>query len=95
MAANTTSQSCTLLIKVIPNASRSSIEVTPDGLIRIKITTPPVEGRANKAVIKLLAKALGLPPSALHITRGESSREKLIEIKGLDEPSVRAVLAGE
>ena len=51
----------------------------------VKVTAPPVEGAANKAVVELLARELGVPRSAVKIVLGERSREKVIEVEGLSD----------
>ena len=55
----------------------------------VKVTAPPVEGAANKAAIKLLAKELGVRPANLSLVRGGRSRRKVIAIEGLTEEEVR------
>lgn len=66
-------------IRVTPKASRNRIERGSDG-VRIYVTTVPENGKANAAVLKLLAKALGVPKSRLTITRGQQSRDKTIKV---------------
>ena len=66
-------------VRVTPRASRARVEEEP-GLVRIWVTAPPEEGKANAAVLKALAKALGLAPSRLTLVRGAASRDKLFEI---------------
>lgn len=79
----------TLHVRVTTKAAANRIkveELTPNGekLIRVYVTTAAEGGKANKAVIKLLAKALNIPPSALTITHGLTSRNKVITINTLD-----------
>jgi len=73
-----------LAVRVTPNARSARIAVEPDNAggnsVRIWVTVPPEDGKANKAVIALLAKALHLPKSAFLIERGDSSRHKQIRI---------------
>jgi uncharacterized protein YggU (UPF0235/DUF167 family) len=72
-----------LAVRVTPRASaeRLTLEEGPDGLVvRVWVTAPPEDGKANAAVLKLLAKALGLPKSALTVAQGAASRDKLIRI---------------
>jgi uncharacterized protein (TIGR00251 family) len=77
----------TLHIRVTPKAAanRIKIERQSDGsrIIRIYVTSVPEDGKANKEVIKLLAKELGIPKSALTIAHGLTSREKSIHISGI------------
>ena len=55
----------------------------------VRVTAPPVEGRANDALLRLLARALDLPPSALRLVAGEASRLKVVEVVGLESAEVR------
>jgi len=61
-------------------------------LLRVRVAAPPVEGEANAALVKLIAKILGLPRSAVRIASGETARIKVIEIDGLDEAAIRETL---
>ncbi|MEW6619266.1 MAG: DUF167 domain-containing protein [bacterium] len=72
-------------IKVIPKASKNEILELTDGLLKIKVTAPPVEGAANEAVIKLLARKLGLKKSQIAIVQGQKSKIKTIELNGVNE----------
>ncbi|MBX9587244.1 MAG: DUF167 domain-containing protein [Gammaproteobacteria bacterium] len=73
-----------LTVRVAPNASsnRIKVEKTQDGSTRLRVyvTVPAESGKANEAVLKLLAKALEVPKSALLIVRGELSQDKIIKI---------------
>ena len=68
----------------------------PDGALKVKVTEPPQDGRANQAVIELLAERLGVRKSAVTVVRGASSRTKTIEVTGLtlDELRKRLGAAG-
>lgn len=66
-----------ITVRVTPRSSQEKIEVE-SGVIRIWVKAAPTDGEANRAVLKLLAKALGVAPSTLTIVRGESSRDKVI-----------------
>ncbi len=71
-------------VRVTPKASANSLKIErlADGadILRVRVTVAPEDGRANKAVIALVAEALGLPKSALTLIRGEKSRTKTIGI---------------
>lgn len=67
-------------IRVIPRARVNSITVDTDGTLRVHTTTAPTDGQANDAVIKMLAKYFDVPRSAIHIIRGHTSHNKVIEI---------------
>jgi len=74
----------TLAVRVTPKArggERILVEDTPEGpRARVWVSAPPEDGKANAAVCRLVAKALGLPKSAVSVARGDTSREKLLRI---------------
>jgi uncharacterized protein (TIGR00251 family) len=67
-------------VKVTPRASRDEIAGMRDGVLAVRVTAPPVDDAANRAVIKLIAKRAGVARSRVRIARGERSRNKRIEI---------------
>lgn len=79
-------------IRVLPRASCNEIVCSDDGTIRVKLTAPPVGGRANKALQKLLAARLGVPKRHVEIVSGERSRGKSIRVRGLTEKEIRTRL---
>ncbi|MBI2159960.1 MAG: DUF167 domain-containing protein [Candidatus Rokubacteria bacterium] len=82
-----------LRLRVQPRASRDEIVGWQAGVLRLRVTAPPVEGEANRAVAALLARVLGVAPSRIHVVRGARGREKLVEIVGLGGDHVRSRLA--
>lgn len=68
-----------ITIRVIPRARRNAVEVQPDGTYRIYTTAAPADGDANAAVIKMLAKHIGVPKTSMKIIRGQTARDKVIE----------------
>lgn len=66
-------------VRVSPRASRDQLELD-EGEIRIRVTAPPEDGKANKAVRKILAKALGVAPTRLSLIRGETARQKVFRL---------------
>jgi uncharacterized protein (TIGR00251 family) len=75
--------SCTLAIKAIPGAPQNQVCGWLGEALKVKIQAPPVEGRANEALVKFLAEALGVHRRAVTLVRGDLSRQKLIRIDGL------------
>ena len=69
-----------LTVKVIPNAKKPSIEEEEQNVYLVRVDAPAIGGKANKRLIELLAKHFNVKKSAVHIVRGEKSREKIIEI---------------
>ena len=68
-------------VRVTPRASRNRIVVDEGGAVRVYVTTPPEGGKANAAVQKLLAKALGVAKSELTLIRGQTARDKVFRIE--------------
>jgi uncharacterized protein (TIGR00251 family) len=67
-------------IRVRPGSSRNEIVGEKEGVLIVRVSAPPVEGKANKAVCKLLAKHYGLPPSKVEIVRGHNARDKVVRL---------------
>ncbi len=78
-----------LSLYVQPRAGKNELAGLHDGALKLRLTTPPVDGKANKAVIAFLAKKLKLPKSAVVLRNGLKSRRKQVQIIGLDEQMVR------
>jgi uncharacterized protein (TIGR00251 family) len=88
------SEGVTFQVRVTPRAAHDQVgPVVEDGL-RIKVTAPPVEGEANKAVVALLARAIGVPKSAVQIVAGAGGRRKVIRVLGATLPQIEALFSG-
>jgi len=70
-------------VKVIPRAKKERIEES-DKVLRIYTVTPPIKGRANKRVIEILAKHFNVKKHNIKIIKGETAREKVFQIDGVD-----------
>lgn len=70
----------TIAVRVTPRGGRDALSVAEDGSIHVRVTAVPEDGKANTAVRKLLAKALGVAPSRLTLTGGATSRNKLFRL---------------
>ena len=78
-----------LAIRVTPRASHNEIvEILSDGTVRIRLTAPPVEGKANEALVEFLSNILDVAPSRIEIVAGVTGRDKLVSILDLDAESV-------
>jgi uncharacterized protein len=75
--------SCTFDIHVTPRSSRAVITGIQEGILKVKVTAVPLEGAANEACVKLLAKELGLKKNQLSIFAGRKSRHKTIIVNGM------------
>ena len=78
-----------LAIRVTPRASRNEIsEILNDGTVKIRLTAPPVEGKANQALIEFLADVLEVPRARIEIVAGTTGKDKLVSILDLDAETV-------
>ncbi len=77
-----------LTVKVVPGASSDEIVGWRAGVLRLRVTAPPRDGRANAAVTALLAAALGLRKSAVSIVAGHGSPQKRVLVAGLDRAQI-------
>jgi uncharacterized protein (TIGR00251 family) len=88
----------TFSVRLHPRAKKNAITGTLGDALKISLTAPPVEGRANEACIEFLAGLLKLPRSSITIAAGQTSRNKLIRISGVSaaeaEARLRRIVAG-
>lgn len=77
-----------LAVRVVPRASRDAIEGEYQGALKVRLTAPPVEDRANEALRRLLAARLKVPVSAVRIVAGEKSRNKRVVIAGVSREQI-------
>ena len=85
-------EAVSLRVYLQPKASREGILGEADGVLKLRVTAPPVDGRANAACLRLLAKALGLHQSRLQIVSGQHARLKMVRIKNASAEVIRARL---
>lgn len=82
-----------LAIRVTPRASRNEIvEILSDGTVRIRLTAPPVEDKANQALVKYLADILAIATSRIEIVAGATGRDKLVSILDMDAEDVHRII---
>ena len=72
-------------VAVIPRAASDAVGPFVDGTLRVRVTRPPADGEANRAVLRLVARALDIAPSRLELVAGARGRRKRIRVIGLDE----------
>ena len=84
-----TASGITFAVKVQPRARRNAIVRELGDALKIALTAPPVDGRANEACVEFFAGLLGLPRSSVTIASGQSSRNKVIRVTGLSAEEVR------
>lgn len=81
-----------LNVKVVPGSSRSQIVGWLGDALKIKVTAPPEKGRANEAVVALLAHKFGISTDHIQIESGHSSPSKVVAIQGMDDEAIKNLL---
>ena len=84
---------CTLPVRVHPGARQNAITGVHDGALKVSLTTPPTDGRANQALIAFLAGELRIPRARITLLTGATSRSKTLSIAGLSAAQLRTALA--
>jgi uncharacterized protein len=79
----------TFALKVHPRAKKNAITGELGDALKVSLTTPPIEGRANEACVEFFAKLLKVPRSSVTIASGQTSRNKVIRIAGVTPQQVR------
>jgi len=79
-------------IKLLPRSSKSQIMGMEGEFYKVKVNSPPVDGEANKELILLISKRLGIPKGRIEIISGKTSRMKVVRITGIDEKSVTRLM---
>ena len=88
-----TAAGCVFRIRVVPRSSRSEMAGITEDALKLRITAPPVEGKANDECVRLLAGLLGVKKAQVQITAGHGSRTKTIAVEGLTAEKVAALIA--
>jgi uncharacterized protein len=83
-----------IAVRLQPRARRDEVVGERGGAVVIRVSAPPVDGKANAALCRLIAKKAGVAPSRVEIVRGHTAREKVVRVEGLDAPALRAALLG-
>lgn len=83
---------CSFPISVKTSSGKSRIVGEENGVLKVEVTAAPVEGKANAAVIKLIAKSLDVAPSRVTIAAGEKSKKKRISVSGIDRAAVQRLV---
>jgi uncharacterized protein len=94
MVIRETTDGVTFAVKIHPRAKKNAITGELGDALKVSLTAPPLEGRANDACIEFFAKLLKVPRSSVTIASGASSRNKVIRVAGVTEQYVRDRLKG-
>jgi hypothetical protein len=81
-------EECKLKIRVRPRARRNEVVALTDGVVELRVAASPRKGQANAEMVSYLARLLGIAKGDVRVIRGESSRDKLITVSGLDRDTV-------
>jgi hypothetical protein len=80
-------------LAVTPRAAADRVGPYRDGVLRVRVTRPPADGEANRAVLRLVARAIGVPVSRLSLASGERARRKRVTVEGIDAAELERRLA--
>jgi uncharacterized protein len=79
-------------VRLQPRARRNEVAGMRGGAVLVRVTAPPVDGKANAALCALVAKRAGVPPSRVRVVRGAASRDKVVRVEGIEPAALRAAL---
>jgi len=84
--------SATVSVRVVPRSSNEGVAGFEGGVLRIRLNAPPVEGKANDALVRFLAKAVGVPKSRITLVPGGKGRNKIVRVDGITREALMAAL---
>jgi uncharacterized protein len=90
--ANDVADGCTIAVRVHPGARKNGVTGVHAGAVKISLTTPPTDGRANEALIALLAELVRVPRARISLACGATNPSKLLRITGKSAAEVQAAL---
>jgi len=82
----------TVSVRVVPRSSKEGVAGFEGGVVRIRLNAPPVEGKANEALVRFLAKAVGVPRNRITLVTGERGRSKVVRVAGVTPAALMAAL---
>jgi uncharacterized protein (TIGR00251 family) len=85
-------EGCTFQVRVLPRSRRDQVVGLHGDALKVRLVTPPVRGKANRALRELLAERLGISPSAVEVLSGHTSRQKRVRVKGVSADAIRALI---
>ena len=88
-----TNDGCILIVKATPRASKSEIAGADPEWLRVRLQAPPVDGKANAALVELFAKTFGIPKRSVAILTGDTSRLKRVSLRGVTAATVISSLS--
>ena len=85
----------TFAVRISPRASRSEISGEHDGALRVRIAAPPVDGAANRELVRVIARALKVPQNAVEIIAGTNSKSKTVRAQGVDAATLERLIQSQ
>ena len=86
------SKDASIRVHLRPRASRDELLGMREGVLVARVSAPPLEGRANDSLCRLIARAAGIAPSRVRVIRGERSREKVVSVEGVAREALEEAL---
>ncbi len=86
-------ESCEIALRVTPRARANEIAGERDGVLLVRVSAPPVDGRANAAVCRVIAKRVGVGMRSVTVVQGANSRDKVVRVEGIGAGEFRRALA--
>jgi uncharacterized protein (TIGR00251 family) len=83
-----------LAVRVQPRARRTEVVGEREGVIVVRVAAPPVDGKANAALCRFVARCAGVSKGSVSVARGEGARDKLLRVEGVDADALRSALLG-
>ena len=84
-----------IAVRLRPRGHADELLGLEDGVLQARVAAPPVDGKANKALCKLIAKRAGVAPTRVSVVRGERSREKLVAVDGVETEALLVALGDD
>jgi uncharacterized protein (TIGR00251 family) len=81
-----------IAVRLRPRGYADEVLGLEDGVLQARVSAPPVDGKANRALCRLVAKRAGVAPSRVSVIRGEKSRDKMLLVEGIDRPTLMSRL---
>jgi uncharacterized protein (TIGR00251 family) len=85
---NTDKGTLILSVRVLPSAAKNEIVGVEEGTLKVRVTAPPVKGKANEALVKLLAKTFRVRKTQIEIVSGHKAQRKMVKVEGVEESAI-------
>jgi uncharacterized protein (TIGR00251 family) len=89
------SEAAEIRVRLRPRGRGDELLGMRDGVVQARVCAPPVDGKANEALCRMIAKSAGVAPSKVSVVRGKKSRDKVVRVESLDDAALRRALSGD